>query len=105
MPKADLSVIWQELPLDLPKGTFVAEVKFDDPTAGWSELNKGTRAQVIRVVQGSFKGREVIVQDTGELRITCYAPVRFGGSGYIIAKPIGYERGVLIVQPIFKPAA
>lgn len=105
MPKADLSVIWQQLPSELPKDAFVAHVKFKDPSAGWSELQKGTRAQVNRVVQGKFKGKEVIVRDTVEIRITCYAPLRFGGSGYIIGKPIGYERGVLILQPIFKPAA
>ena len=102
IPSADVSVIHQELPASLPPDTLVADVQFERPDGGWPELFKGARARVRRVIQGHYSGDVVIVRDA-QIRITCYDPIRFGGRGYILGKPVGYENGVLVLQPVFAP--
>ncbi len=107
MPSADVTVIRPELPTHLPPNAFVADVKFDHPEGGWAELFKGAHAHIRRVIQGEYRGDVVIVRDSvgpGQIRITCYDPIRFGGSGYIIGTPTGYENGLLVLQPTFAPA-
>lgn len=104
-PGADQSVIHRELPHPLSPDLFVAEVEFEHPEAGWSELFNGTRARVRRVIQGTYRGNVVIVRDAlgpDEMRITCYAPVRDGGSGIVVGRPIGSEGGLLVIKPTFE---
>ncbi|HZF96281.1 MAG TPA: hypothetical protein VEZ20_15570 [Allosphingosinicella sp.] len=101
-PGADLSVLHRALPPTLPPDLFVAEIEFEQPDAGWDELFSGTRARVRRLVRGHYRGGVVVVRDVEGLRIPCYPPVRDGGSGYLLATPIGFENGVLVVQPVFE---
>ena len=103
---ADLSVIHTELPRPLPADAFAAEVRFEQPDAGWPELWRGARVRVTRVIQGEYSGEIVIFRDrpnAEEIRFMCYAPIRYGGVGLILARPAGYENGLLVLQPIFQP--
>jgi hypothetical protein len=65
---------------------------------------RGSRAHVQRLVQGLYTGKDIVVRDAATIRVACYAPVRFGGTGYIIGTPSGYENGLLVVEPFFQPA-
>lgn len=100
-PSAALSVLHPALPRSLPPGSVAFEVQFEHPEGGWDALFAGTRARVRRVVQGDYAGAEVIVRDRGGIRITCYDPIPNGGSGFVFGTPVGYENGVLVLQPIF----
>lgn len=105
MPGADVSVLHREPPQPLPSGLFVAEVAFENPEAGWRELLRGTRARIIRVIQGSYDGDMIIVRDLlnhDEIRLVCYAPVRDGGTGFIIGTPIGFVDDVMVLKPRFE---
>lgn len=103
-PSAQVSVIHPQIPANLPTDVFVAHVQFERPDGGWDELFRGARARVTRVIQGDYLGSEIIIRDLVEpndVRITCYDPIGFGGSGYIVGKPVGYENGVPVIQPTF----
>jgi hypothetical protein len=100
----DLSVIHDEVPRSLASDVFVAEVQFEPADVGWSELLKGIRASVVRVIQGQYRNNLLIVRDVlgpDEIRITCYSPMRNGGRGIIVGKPSGVENGSLVLKPIF----
>ena len=101
-PSANLSVLHRQLPPSLPSEIFVAEVQFERPDAGWRELREGARAHVVRLIQGDYTGDVVIIRDTADLRVTCYAPVRYEGHGIILGSPVGTEGGFLVVEPIFE---
>jgi hypothetical protein len=101
-PSANLSVIHRQLPPSLPSDVFVAEVQFEQADAGWAELREGTRARVVRVIQGNYSGEILVIRGTAEIRITCYAPVRYGGSGIVIGRPAGVEDGHMVLEPIFE---
>ena len=101
-PSADLSVIHRQLPPSIPSDLFVAEVQFEQPDTGWEELGEGARAHVVRIIQGDYSGDVLIIRDTAEIRITCYPPVRYGGSGIVLGRPAGVEDGHMVVEPIFE---
>lgn len=103
-PSADLSVIHRKLPSSIAPDLIVVEVQFEQPDAGWSELSKGTPARVVRVIQGEVPGDVLIIRDTAEFRATCYAPVRYGGSGIVMGKSAGVENGQVVLQPVFEQA-
>ena len=103
-PSADLSVIHRELPRPLPADLFVFEVQFEQPGAGWAELHEGARARVRRIIQGDYSGDVLIVRDAAEIRITCYAPVRYGGLGIVLGRPVGVENGHMVLEPVFERA-
>ncbi|HEX8194281.1 MAG TPA: hypothetical protein VF552_15410 [Allosphingosinicella sp.] len=102
IPAADLSALHRTLPHPLPADLFVAEVQFERPDAGWNELREGTRARIERVIQGAYSGDMLIVRDSGAVRVTCYAPLRYGGAGIILGRPVGYENGQMVLEPVFE---
>jgi hypothetical protein len=101
MPSAAVSVIHSALPQPLPQGAVAFDVQFEDPDGGWAALSTGTRARVRRVIQGNYSSDILIVRDRGGIRIMCYDPIRYEGSGLIFGMPVGYENGLLVLQPIF----
>lgn len=101
MPSAALSVFHPALPRPLPPGAVAFDVQFEHPQGGWDALRAGARARVRRVIQGDYSGDAVIVRDREGIRITCYNPIPNGGSGFIFGMPVGYENGVLVLQPMF----
>jgi hypothetical protein len=102
MPSADLSVIHRELPRPLPSELFVAEIQIERPDAGWAELREGTRARIRRIIQGDYSGDVLIIRDGAEIRVTCYAPVRYGGAGIVLGTPVGVENGHMVLEPVFE---
>ncbi len=101
-PFADISVIQKQLPAELPPDAFVAQIQFYYPNGGWTELGGGARARVLRLVQGYYSGIDIIVRDhpgLREFRALCYDPIGLSGSGYLVGKPVGYENGVIVIQP------
>ena len=104
---ADISVIQEQLPAKPPLDAFVAKIQFEHIGGGWPDLFRGARARITRLVQGTYLGTDVIVRDhagPGEFRPICYDPMRTG-AGYIIGRPVGYENGVLVIQPaLVQPA-
>lgn len=101
-PSADLSVIHRELPRPLPSDLFVAEVQFERSDAGWAELREGARARIKRIIQGDYSGDVLIIRDAAEIRITCYAPVGYGGAGIVVGRPVGVENGHIVLEPVFE---
>jgi hypothetical protein len=89
------------LPNPLPSGAFVAEVEFE-PLPGAEEYRermfRGLRARVLRVVQGAYRGREVIARPTR--MSSCDSIFGNGRRGLIVAIPRGAESGVLVIDPI-----
>jgi hypothetical protein len=100
-PSAALSVIHAALPQPLPPGAVAFDVQFELIDGGWSALFTGIRPRVRQVIRGNYSGDIVIVRDRAAIRVTCYDPITNGGSGIILGMPVGYENGVLVLQPIF----
>ncbi len=100
-----VSVVRAQLPAKLPEDAFVARIEVERPNDEWSELAKGVRVRVTRVLQGTYIGEDVIVRDQPRLDqivMTSCGIYRFGGAaGYVIGTPVGYENGVLVIQPAF----
>lgn len=79
---------------------FVAEVDFEPGSLRPETLHgAGALARVRRVVQGSYRGTSVVVGRVG-LWADCDRPAANGEAGIIVAKPVGYENGLLVVEPI-----
>ena len=100
-----VSVVRTQLPAKLPVDAFVARIEIERPGGEFSELAKGVRVRVTRVLQGTYLGVGMIVRGLGgpnEVVMTSCASYSFGGpAGYIIGRPVGYENGVLVIQPEF----
>lgn len=106
-PGVDISVVHQDVPLSITSDVFVAEVQFEQPDAGWLELFKGARANILRVIQGNYRNDLLIVRDAlgpDEIRVTCYNPIPTSGRGIILGIPLGIENGLLVLKPIFTSA-
>lgn len=101
-PSANLSVLHRQIPAFVSSEQFVAEVHFENADAGWGELREGARARIIHVIQGHSDGEIIIVRDTAEFRIICYAPIRYDGHGILVGKTAGFRDGHLIVEPVFE---
>jgi len=103
LPSAERSVIHSELPRNLPAGAVVADVELGSDDATWQRLNEGARVRIRRMIQGDYRGEALIVRELG-LMITCYSPFPLGRSGFVVGKPVGYENGVLVIEPIWLPS-
>ena len=98
-----VSVVRTQLPAKLPVDAFVARIEIEHPGGEFSELAKGVRVRVTRVLQGTYFGVDMIVRGQGgpnEVMMTSCASYSFEGpAGYIIGRPVGYENGVLVIKP------
>ncbi len=99
--------IHDALPSPLPKGTFVAEVEFEPvPEQGATRevlWGTGIRARVHRVLQGDYRGNDVIARPT--LLTSCDTIFGNGRAGLIVAIPRGLQNGTLVIDPITAPSA
>ena len=104
-PSNPWALIHAALPNPLPSGAIVAEVEFDRDSLSNTQLlhHPGVRARVRRVIQGHYRGSSLIVRRTG-MWTDCDRPAANGTSGLIVARPVGFESGVLVVEPILVPA-
>lgn len=89
------------LPTPLPTGAFVAEVEFepretDDAHGGI--IGDNVRGRIIRHIQGDYAGWEILVRS--ELWTSCDAELSNGRRGLIVARPLGVEDGVLVIDPV-----
>ena len=104
-----VTVVRSQLPAKLPADAFVADIQVEHPDSQWSELATGVRAHVTRLVQGTFTGVDVIVRGQtlpNQFIMTSCGSYSFGGpAGYVIGTPLGYENGVLVIQPTFEQTA
>ncbi len=100
-----VTVVRTQVPAKLPADAFVARIEVAHPEGLWRELGKGVRARVTRVVQGAYLGVEVIIRDQPGPNImvtTSCGTATFGNAaGYVVGRPVGYENGVLVIQPEF----
>jgi hypothetical protein len=97
------ALIHNALPTPLPEGTFIAAVEFDAHSLATSPLHPiGVRARIIRVIQGEYRGRALIVRKPSWG--SCDHPFQNGAVGFIVGRPVGYEQGLLVVHPIEVPA-
>ncbi len=98
-----VSVVRTQLPAKLPAEALVARIEVEHPGGEFSELAKGVRVRVTRVLQGTYLGVEMIVRGQGgpnEVVMTSCASYSFGGpAGYVIGRPVGSENGILVIQP------
>lgn len=101
-----ITVVRNQLPAKLPEDAFVARIEVEHPEGLWAELGRGIRARMTRVVQGNYLGEEVIVRDHPSENVVVSSScntVSFGSAaGYIVGRPVGYENGVLVIQPNFQ---
>jgi hypothetical protein len=57
----------------------------------------GLSARVLRMVQGSYDGELLILRAYGS---TCSNPFRNGTSGLVVGIPLGFEKGVLVLDAL-----
>jgi len=93
--------IHDALPTPLPAGAFVAEVEFEPQEtddAHGAIVGDNVRGRIIRHIQGDYGGLEILVRR--DFRTSCDAELSNGRRGLVVARPLGVEDGVLVIDPI-----
>ena len=90
------AVIHSSLPAVLPAGPIVADVEFESEDIE-ALSGKGIRVRVKEMIQGDRKVRNMIAW---AIPSSCSRPFANGSRGIIVAIPLGFESGILVVALI-----